>query len=221
MPKIIEYSDELTHYGRLGMKWGQHIFKDSDRGSGKKRQKITIERTTDYTQGTRSNYDPYRYASGGYRYEEGSWHTRRAEKQIEVNGAALDALEKELYEEIVEDPENERYRIRMKERGLERLIDLAGNWLNSLFTKKKTLSNGINTVTLTKQGKLSETAEKGANWVASLLGKGKDISDTVSKTTIIKTQKRWSNETNEQVDSNVSSKDDYEKSRRKRRRKGG
>lgn len=26
MPKIIEYSDELTHYGRLGMKWGQHIF---------------------------------------------------------------------------------------------------------------------------------------------------------------------------------------------------
>lgn len=26
MPKIIEYTDELTHYGRLGMKWGQHIF---------------------------------------------------------------------------------------------------------------------------------------------------------------------------------------------------
>ena len=42
MPKIIEYSDELTHYGRLGMKWGQHIFTYSDpkggirSGSGKK-----------------------------------------------------------------------------------------------------------------------------------------------------------------------------------------
>lgn len=30
MPKIIEYPDELTHYGRLGMKWGQHIFTDDD-----------------------------------------------------------------------------------------------------------------------------------------------------------------------------------------------
>ena len=28
MPKIIEYPDELMHYGRLGMKWGQHIFGD-------------------------------------------------------------------------------------------------------------------------------------------------------------------------------------------------
>lgn len=26
MPQIYTYSDELTHYGRLGMKWGQHIF---------------------------------------------------------------------------------------------------------------------------------------------------------------------------------------------------
>lgn len=26
MPQINTYSDELTHYGRLGMKWGQHIF---------------------------------------------------------------------------------------------------------------------------------------------------------------------------------------------------
>ena len=26
MPQINMYSDELTHHGRLGMKWGQHIF---------------------------------------------------------------------------------------------------------------------------------------------------------------------------------------------------
>ena len=37
MPIMQEYPDELTHYGRLGMKWGQHIFGKDKTGSGKRR----------------------------------------------------------------------------------------------------------------------------------------------------------------------------------------
>lgn len=39
MPIISEYSNELTHYGRLGMKWGQHLFGKDDSGTGVKRRK--------------------------------------------------------------------------------------------------------------------------------------------------------------------------------------
>ena len=38
MPQIYTYSDELTHYGRLGMKWGQHIY-GREPSSGIKRPK--------------------------------------------------------------------------------------------------------------------------------------------------------------------------------------
>lgn len=41
MPQIYTYSDELTHYGRLGMKWGQHIFgKERASSTRKKRRSL-------------------------------------------------------------------------------------------------------------------------------------------------------------------------------------
>lgn len=41
MPQINTYSDELTHYGRLGMKWGQHIF-GKEQTPSKRRKRRTL-----------------------------------------------------------------------------------------------------------------------------------------------------------------------------------
>ena len=210
MPKIIYFDENskdasLSHYGRLGMKWGQHIFKDSDRGSGKKRQKIKIERKTDYSDPKnhfRTYDDPH---GGGYVDEE------QNKVEDEMNEWYLNSMEGELYRQLVEIPRiNAAYA--RDQRGLEKLFLMGQNFISSLFTKKKTLSSDINSVTLTKQGKISESVEKGANWVASLFGKGHKVNDTVETTSKLVYRSGASDTT-----IRSESKEDYENNRHSRR----
>lgn len=84
MPKIIEYPDELTHYGRLGMKWGQHIFTDDydkiiESGNARK-----AKRALNRMDQARANYTVYAYKPAE---RKSKWANKRFNKAVKKYGS--------------------------------------------------------------------------------------------------------------------------------------
>lgn len=119
MPKLTYFVENgentLSHYGRLGMKWGQHIFTDSDiynpsNGSAKRIKKGLTRLEKDRVKYIRSEYRPAARKNKAYkalsevrgtsddkkRYKQSSKDLADMQKNIDRGRKEIDSLVKKI-----------------------------------------------------------------------------------------------------------------------------